>query len=69
MAGGLMTSVDVDATPEVVWEVLTDVPAHPRWAAVLTGTEGAFADGEADRAAAGGPHRLRARLSRGRART
>jgi uncharacterized protein YndB with AHSA1/START domain len=46
MAGELKTSVDVDATPEVVWEVITDVPAYPQWAAVLTGAEGSFADGD-----------------------
>ena len=45
MAGELRTSVDVHATPEVVWEVITDVPAYPQWAAVLTGAEGTFDDG------------------------
>jgi uncharacterized protein YndB with AHSA1/START domain len=45
MTGELRTSVDVDATPELVWEVLTDVPAYPQWAPVLTGAEGTFADG------------------------
>jgi len=45
MAGELKTSVDVDATPEVVWEVITDVPGYPQWAAVLTGAEGSFGDG------------------------
>jgi hypothetical protein len=45
MSGELKTSVDVDASPELVWEVLTDVPAYPQWAPVLTGAEGTFADG------------------------
>jgi uncharacterized protein YndB with AHSA1/START domain len=45
MAGELRTSVDVDAGPELVWEVLTDVPAYPQWAPVLTGAEGTFAAG------------------------
>jgi uncharacterized protein YndB with AHSA1/START domain len=45
MSGELKTSVDVDAGPELVWEVLTDVPAYPQWAPVLAGAEGTFADG------------------------
>ena len=31
MTGEMRTSVDIDATPELVWEVLTDVPAYPEW--------------------------------------
>jgi uncharacterized protein YndB with AHSA1/START domain len=46
MAGELRTSVDVQATPETVWEVLTDVPAYPQWAPVITGAEGTFAEGD-----------------------
>ena len=45
MPGELRTSIHVDATPELVWEVVTDVPAYPEWAPVLTGAEGSFADG------------------------
>jgi uncharacterized protein YndB with AHSA1/START domain len=45
MAGELRTSVDVEATPELVWQVITDVPAYPQWAPVLTRAEGTFADG------------------------
>jgi uncharacterized protein YndB with AHSA1/START domain len=45
MAGELRTSVDVDAAPELVWEVLTDVPAYPQWAPVLTAAEGTFEHG------------------------
>ena len=45
MTGELRTSIEVDATPEVVWEVLMDVPAFPQWARVLTAAEGSFAEG------------------------
>jgi hypothetical protein len=45
MSGELRTSIDVDATPEVVWEVLMDVPAYPQWASVLTAAEGSFGEG------------------------
>jgi hypothetical protein len=38
----MRTSIDVDATPERVWEVLTDVPGYPDWTPVLTSAEGAF---------------------------
>jgi len=38
-------SIDVDATPERVWDVLTDVPAYPAWSPVLTSADGAFAVG------------------------
>ena len=45
MARGTRTSIDLDATPERVWEVLTDVPAYPDWTPVLTSAEGTFAEG------------------------
>jgi hypothetical protein len=41
----MRTSIDLDATPERVWEVLTDVPAYPDWTPMLTSAEGAFAEG------------------------
>jgi hypothetical protein len=43
--GELRTSVDIDATPELVWEVLTDVPAYPEWCPLITSAEGTFAAG------------------------
>jgi hypothetical protein len=45
MTGQLRTSIDVAATPERAWQVLTDVAAYPLWAPALTGAAGAFADG------------------------
>jgi hypothetical protein len=45
VTGELRTSIDLDASPELIWGVLTDVPAYPQWAPVLTGAEGTFADG------------------------
>ena len=30
--------VDIDATPERVWQVLTDVPAYPQWNPFITRT-------------------------------
>ncbi len=42
MPGELRTSVDVDATPETVWSVITDVPAIPQWAPALTAATGSF---------------------------
>jgi len=46
MPGELRTSVDVAATVDTVWEVLTDVPAYPQWAPALSRAEGSFADGD-----------------------
>jgi hypothetical protein len=45
MTGELRTSIDIDATPELVWEVLTDVPAYPEWSPLLTSAEGTFTEG------------------------
>jgi hypothetical protein len=45
MSGEMRTSVDIDAGPELVWEVLTDVPAYPEWSPLLTRAEGTFAPG------------------------
>jgi hypothetical protein len=41
----MKTCIDLDATPERVWEVLTDVPAYPAWTPVLISAEGEFAVG------------------------
>jgi len=45
MTGQLRTSVDIEATPELVWEVLTDVPAYPEWSPLITSAEGSFTAG------------------------
>jgi uncharacterized protein YndB with AHSA1/START domain len=45
MAAGLRTFVDIDATPERVWQVLTDLPAYAEWNPFITEAEGAFVEG------------------------
>src|SRR3954470_22514684 len=45
MTREMRTSIDLDATPERVWEVLTDVPAYPDWTPVLISAEGVLAVG------------------------
>jgi uncharacterized protein YndB with AHSA1/START domain len=45
MTRELRTSIDLDATPELVWEVLTDVSAYPTWTPGLTSAEGSFVAG------------------------
>jgi hypothetical protein len=45
MTAELRTFVDIDATPERVWEVLTDVPAWPQWNLFITRAEGTFVVG------------------------
>jgi len=42
----LRTFVDIDATAERVWQVLTDLPAYPLWNPFITHAEGSFAVGE-----------------------
>jgi uncharacterized protein YndB with AHSA1/START domain len=46
MTAELRTFVDIDATPERVWQVLTDVPGYPEWNPFITGADGTYAVGE-----------------------
>jgi hypothetical protein len=46
MTAELRTFVDIDATPERVWQVLTDLPAYAEWNPFITKAEGAFVVGD-----------------------
>ena len=46
MTAELRTFVDIDATPERVWEVLTDLPSYAEWNPFITRAEGTFVEGE-----------------------
>ncbi|WP_369134812.1 alpha/beta hydrolase fold domain-containing protein [Modestobacter sp. I12A-02662] len=45
MSKRLSTHVDIEATPERVWEVLTDLAAYPMWIPFIVRAEGAVAPG------------------------
>ena len=45
MTAELRTFVDIDATPERVWQVLTDLPAYSEWNPFITRAEGTFVEG------------------------
>src|SRR5436309_9656686 len=40
MAKQLRTEIDIDATPERVWQILTDFAAYPQWNPFLTSASG-----------------------------
>jgi hypothetical protein len=46
MTAELRTFVDIDATPERVWQVLTDLPSYVEWNPFITRAEGTFVVGE-----------------------
>jgi hypothetical protein len=37
---------EIDATPQVIWELLTEASAYPEWNPAVLGIEGKIADGE-----------------------
>lgn len=45
MAKQLRAEIDIHATPERVWQVLTDLPAYPRWNPFITSAEGEVRQG------------------------
>lgn len=40
MAHDLHSEIDVEATPETVWSILTDLTAYPEWNPFITSAEG-----------------------------
>jgi hypothetical protein len=46
MTAELRSFVDIDATPERVWQVLTDLPAYAEWNPFVTKADGAFVVGD-----------------------
>lgn len=41
-----VVEVNIQASAEIVWDLLTDAPGFPRWNSTVTGVEGAIRDGE-----------------------
>ena len=51
----LHTSIDIDATPERVWEILTDFAAYPQWNPFMPEVTGTPAWASASRSACSPP--------------
>ena len=45
MAHEVTTSIEIAATPEIVWAVLADLPSYPRWHPVFLSVTGQLAAG------------------------
>ena len=50
----IKTSIDINATPEKVWSILTNFQDYPNWNPFITSVEGNFAVGEKVKIHAGG---------------
>jgi uncharacterized protein YndB with AHSA1/START domain len=49
MLAELTTFVDIDATPERVWQVLTDLPAYAEWNPFITERKAPSSSGSGSR--------------------
>ena len=61
MTHELRTEIDIDAAPERVWSILTDLPSYPDWNPFMRSIEG--------QARPQGKHKARIQPSGGRAMT
>lgn len=46
MAYTIHTSIDIAASPEIVWAILTDFPSYPEWNPFVSHIEGPIEEGE-----------------------
>ncbi len=50
----IKTSIQIEASPETIWQVLTNFKAYPDWNPFITFAEGDFKEGEKVKITAGG---------------